>query len=158
MVNFEDDPFLKTEIVAYYKEIQLHQLLKYSSFHHTLTNCICAYLTHTLHWHEVSQPSTLTTDIAKLRLTDKPKIQIGLEFDDSITPQKYRKRRIYQSIKHTVVVTYRKLYAKYLLTVSEEEEIISMGTFVALKLFYISSANVKDLQCVYVKSTSIHDG
>ena len=102
-------------------------------------------------WHTSSQQSTLTTHISKLRVSDKPKIQEGLDFVDSVTINKYRNCFFYESIKHTVTTTYRKLYTKFLLECKDEES-VSWGTFNSLKPFYITSATEKDLEmCVCKK-------
>ena len=102
-------------------------------------------------WHDSSQQSTLTTKNPTLRVSDKPKIQEGLDFVDSVTIIKKRNRFFYESIKHTVSATSRKLYAKFLLECTDGES-VSHGTFRALKPFYITNTTEKDLEmCVCKK-------
>ena len=99
-----------------------------------------------------SQQSTITTHISKLRVADKPKMQINLEYVDSVKVVRQRNRFFYASINHTVQCTHRKLYSKYLLQCQEGEETVLWGTFNSLKPFYIVSASEKDLQmCVCKK-------
>ena len=84
-------------------------------------------------------------------MTDKPKIQKGLDFVDSVTINETQNRFFYESIKHTVTTTYRKLYAKFLLE-CRDGEAVSWGVFNYLKSFYVTSATEKDLEmCVCKK-------
>ena len=95
-------------------------------------------------WHNNSTTSTITSRPAKLKLSDKPKIQNGLSFMDSVTLIEQRHRTFCQSIWMITTLTLKELYQKYL--VKHSDMPVSWGTFLALKPFYVRSATTKDIE------------
>ena len=49
-------------------------------------------------WHENSMPSTLTTRLAKLRISKKPKLHTGLQYVDTVNVVTKCKIRFYENI------------------------------------------------------------
>ena len=95
-------------------------------------------------WHENSQETTNTHQVAKMRINQKPQIQNGLDFISSVTMVKMRNRDFFQALWKTVTNTYVSLYLKYC---KEHPEFpISWGTFLALKPFYVRHTSQKDLE------------
>ena len=64
-------------------------------------------------WHQNSFESTNTSQIAKLRVDNKSRIQDGLDFSPSVVIIKQRNRNFYQSIYKIVQDTFKTLYLKY---------------------------------------------
>ena len=95
-------------------------------------------------WHGNSTASTITSRPAKIRVTDKRKIQAGLNFVDTATIIQQRNRNFYESHWYIVNVTYKELYQKYIK--DHPNELVSIGTFFALKPFYIRTATTKDIE------------
>ena len=93
-------------------------------------------------WYINSQDSTNTIDIVSLRVTYKPQIQENLIFMDSVKHTK-RKCEFFQAIWITTVKTYRELFQKF--CIKNPDIILSMGSFFALKPFYVHHASKKDL-------------
>lgn len=95
-------------------------------------------------YHENAQESTITTSLARIRLTGKPRIQDGLEFKSSVrTWKNQRGRQYYQNIWMTVLKTFRELHGLY--NSMNPLNCVSLGTFYALKPFYVRHASAKDL-------------
>ena len=97
------------------------------------------------YWHSNSQESTNTTNLAKLRLTDKSHIQSSLEFMPTVSVIRQRNRLFYQSICKTVQVTYKELYVTYIQN-HEEKHHVSWGTFLSLRPFYIKPNTLKEIE------------
>lgn len=95
-------------------------------------------------YHEQAQESTNTTALAKMLITKKPRVQDGLVFKSivhEVTDK--RKRRFYQSIWWTLLKTFRELHKAY--NTANPLNTVSIGTFYALKPFYMRHASSKDL-------------
>ena len=102
------------------------------------------------YWHCNSYASTLTSRPAQLRLSDKAKIQAGLEFVDTITIIMKRNKPFYQSHWFITNKMVKELYLNYIKENSIYE--VSYGTFLALKPFYVRSPTTKDMEmCVCKK-------
>ena len=100
-------------------------------------------------WHKNSTPSTITSRPAKLRSTDIPRVQTGLDFVDTVVLIQQRNRTFYESNWHVVDVTFKELYHQYC---SETTTSLSTGTFHALKPFYVRNTTTKDIEmCVCKK-------
>ena len=98
-------------------------------------------------WHLVSDPSTLTTSLASLCVSDKPGIQEELAFADTVKEKTKRNRKYYESIWRTLSVPVLELWAKCCKENSDHK--VSSGTFLNLKLFYVRTASRKDMEmCV----------
>ena len=100
-------------------------------------------------WEANSENSTLTTRLVKIRVTDKPKCQEGLEYPSSVTVEKIRNRQFYQSIWKVTSSQLLGLYQKY----CEEypNMMVSKGTFFKLKPFNIRNASKKDMEMCLCK-------
>ena len=92
-------------------------------------------------WHDNSTPSTITSRPAKIKVMDKRKIQAGLNYVDTVNIIQQRNRNIYLSHWYIINVTYKELFQKYVK--DHPDETVSIGTFFALKPFYIRTATIK---------------
>ena len=79
--------------------------------------------------------STLTSKPAKLRVSNREKIQNGLEFIDTISIVQQRNRNFLLSQWFIINVTIKELFLKYIK--SNPEVPVSLGTFLAVKPFYV---------------------
>ena len=96
-------------------------------------------------WHENSIQSTLTSRPATLRVSDKRKIQSQLDFVETTTIiVNKRKQKFYQSHWHIANLTIKQLYHKYLITYPQS--VVSYGSFLALRPFYVRTATKKDME------------
>ena len=95
-------------------------------------------------WHEHCFESTNTTQLAKLRVTNRNKIQTNLEFSPSVTIVKQRNKQFYQSIWKIAEKPYQVLYRKFL--ISNSNFSLSWGSFLALRPFYICHSTLKDME------------
>ena len=95
-------------------------------------------------WHEHCFESTNTTQLAKLRVTDRNKIQTNLEFSSFVTIVKQRNKQFYQSIWKIAEKPYKVLYQKFL--ISNSNFSLSWGSFLALRPFYICHSTLKDME------------
>ena len=95
-------------------------------------------------WHENSQESTITSQIAKIHVNSKPQRQEGSEFLATVTTVTQRKRDFFQSLWKTVNETYRVLYQKY--CTENPSHIVLYGIFIGLKSFYVCSPSSRDLE------------
>ena len=94
-------------------------------------------------WEENCEESTLTAQLAKLKVTSKPRCQHGLDFPSTVEIVTIRNRQYYQSIWKVTSCQLLLLYKKY----CEEfpHHLVSKGTFFDLKPFYIRNASKKDM-------------
>jgi len=85
----------------------------------------------------------LTSRPAKLKISNKPHIQVNLNFTEAtiITTNK-RGNRFYEAPWKILEKPIQELYKQY----NEENEPISYGSFLALKLFYIRGATHNDIE------------
>ena len=96
-------------------------------------------------WHSKSIQSTLTSRPAKLKVSDKPKIQLQLEFVDTMTILKNKRGvTFYQNTWMILEQTIKELFINYQLNFKEHP--VSYGTFLALKPFYIRGATTSDIE------------
>ena len=95
-------------------------------------------------WHAKSTASTLTSSPAKLRTTDKPKIQAGLEFVSTVNIICQRSKSFYENNWMIINESVKVLYHKFLQT--NQGVKISYGTFLSLKPFYVRTATSKDIE------------
>ena len=61
-------------------------------------------------WHASNTPSTITSRPAKLKVSDKPKIQSQLSFVDTVNIIKQRNRNFYEGIWYITNLTMKELY------------------------------------------------
>ena len=97
-------------------------------------------------WHssENTSESTLKSRPAKIRVKDKPHIQAGLSFVDTVEIIKQPNRNFYQGQWKIINLTCIELYAKYLKANLNNH--VSWGTFISLRPFYVCSATTKDVE------------
>ena len=89
-------------------------------------------------------PFKITSRPAKLKLTNKPRIQTSIDFVDTVRTIQLRKVSFYENIWSITNETVKVLYHKFL---NENPGIkISYGTFLALKPFYVRPPTTKDLE------------
>lgn len=95
-------------------------------------------------YHSKSTPSTNTTRPAILKLIDLPRIQVGLDFVSTTTITLRRNKQVYENVWYMLHVTYRELYKLY----QESNPLyqVSIGTFRALKPFYVRTRTEKDIE------------
>lgn len=94
-------------------------------------------------WHKSSATSTSSTYLASLRSKNKPKLQLGLPFVDTVKKTTKRNKEFYEGSWMITSETYFEIYERYL---SENNEHIGYGTFIALKPFYIRAPKTRDLE------------
>ena len=95
-------------------------------------------------WHEHCFESTNTTQLAKLRVSNRNKTHTNLEFSPSVTIGKQRNKQFYQSIWTIAEKPYKVLYQKFL--ISNPNFSISWGFFLSLRPFYIRHSTLKDME------------
>ena len=96
-------------------------------------------------WHRESTASTLTSRPAKLKVTDKPKIQSNLRFIDTVNIIKQRNQNFYENIWFvTMLITYKKLFDKY--CHENPDNSVGSSTFMALQPLYVRTAIKKDVE------------
>ena len=95
-------------------------------------------------WHRVTDESTITTSLGRLRVTDKPGVQEDLEFASSVEGLLTRNKPFYRSLWKTYTVPLLELYRKY--CVENEEQKVSIGKFIGLRPFYVRSVTLKDME------------
>ena len=95
-------------------------------------------------WHSSCTYSTITWRPVKLRNSDKKYIQADLDFINNVTIISQRNKNIYESNWVITTKPYKQLFNEYLS--SNYESPVSLGTFMALKPFYIRSATVNDIE------------
>ena len=106
-------------------------------------------------WHTNSMAFTLTSKPAKLRVSNRNKIQNRLEFVDSVSIVQQRNRKFFLSQLFIINITIKELLLKYIK--SNPEVPVSLGTFLALKPFYVCSATTKDIEmCCCKKHLHAH--
>lgn len=103
-------------------------------------------------WHKNSVQSTITSRPAKLKVCDKSKIQTDLEFVDTVTVIQQRNRPFYLNHWYITTLTFKELYQRYITSADNK---VSLGTFIALKPFYVRSATTKDIEVCCCK-THLH--
>ena len=94
-------------------------------------------------WHDNTFESTNSNQHSKLRVTEKPRVQDGLEFSKSVIIVDQRHRSFYQGIHRIADQPFRILYSRYL---RENNPVVSFGTFFALKPFYVKHTTEKDIE------------
>lgn len=97
-------------------------------------------------WHssENTSESTLTSRPAKIRVENKPHIQVGLTFADTVEIITQRNHNFYQGQWKIINLTCKELYSKYLK--ANPDNYVSWGTFTSLRPFYVRSATTKDIE------------
>ena len=100
-------------------------------------------------WYSNSEHSTLTTRLTKLRVTDKPRCQQGLEYPTTVTVVVIRKRKFYQSIWKVTSSQLLGLYQKYI--EQYPQHVVSKGTFFSLKPFNVRNASKQDIEMCLCK-------
>ena len=93
-------------------------------------------------WHRNATTSTITSRPAKLRIGNRPKLQNGLPFIDTVEFKKVRNVDHFQSQWLILNKTYRDLYNEYV----KSNQYVSYETFLTLKPFYIRPATTKDFE------------
>ena len=96
------------------------------------------------YWHSNSTASTLTSKPAKLRVSEKKKIQNRLNFVDTTSIIQQRNRSFYLSNWFIINITIKEFYVNYIK--SHPDMAVSLGTFLSLKPFYVRSATTKDIE------------
>ena len=95
-------------------------------------------------WHQNSVETTITSQLHKIRISEIPHIQKGLEYIDTVTKVKQQNRDYYQNIHRTVQVTFKSLHLKY--CNQNPNFPVSWGTFSSLKPFYVEHTSQKDIE------------
>ena len=96
-------------------------------------------------YHAESSPSTITNRPAKLKLTNRSRIQSDLTFMDSVQiTENKRKIKFYESIWMILNKTIRELLFEF--NNSNPSHLVSWGTFLSLKPFYVRSATTGDIE------------
>ena len=108
-------------------------------------------------WHANSEVSTNTSRPAKLKISDKPKIQENLEFISSVKAmENNRGTNFFQSTWQTLSKTFKELY---LLFLTENPDLrVAYGTFPAVKPFYIRPAQKCDRNVLLQKTFACQVG
>ena len=83
---------------------------------------------------------------------NRKKIQNGLDFVDTVSIVQQRNRNFFLSQWFIINVTIKELFLKYIK--SNPEVPVSLGTFLALKPFYVRSATTKDIKICCCKKHS----
>lgn len=97
------------------------------------------------YWHNESTPSTLMSRAAKMKISDKSKIQSNLEFVDTVNiVTNKRGIFLYENPWRFTTAPIKCLYTTFLETNIEEN--VSYGTFLALKPFYIRGPTTSDIE------------
>ena len=94
-------------------------------------------------WNKNRIPSTISSRPAKMYTNKSPKIQTGLDFVDTIRIIKQR-NRTYESQCFVINETLKVLHHKFVQL--NPETVVSYGSFLALKPFYVRSATTKDVE------------
>ena len=106
-------------------------------------------------WHTNSMVSTLISKLAKWRVSNREKMQNGLDFVSTVSVIQQRNRNVFLSQWFIINVTIKELFLKYIK--SNPEVPVSLGTFLALKPFYVCSATTKDIEmCCCKKHLHAH--
>lgn len=100
-------------------------------------------------WDDNSDESTLTTQLAKLRVSRKPKCQQDLDYNSTVSVVTIRKCLYYQSIWKVTSTQLLGLYQEY--RDQFPDMIVSKGTFFNLKPFYIRNASNQDIEMCLCK-------
>ena len=104
-------------------------------------NCVWQF------WHTISEESTITTALARLRVSERHGCQQDLEHIPTVRIVKKRNRDFYISIWKTYSVPAVVLYKKYCL--ENPISIVSYGMFLQLRPFYVRNVSLKDMEmCV----------
>ena len=97
------------------------------------------------YWHAMSDISTNTSRPAKLKVSEKPKIQADLSFISTVTQMENRCGiNFFQSTWQTLSKTYKELYVDYVQ--SNPDNNVGYGTFLSLRPFYIRPAKKCDIE------------
>ena len=104
-------------------------------------------------WYNNSSTSTITSRPAKNRVDSIPKLQQGLQYHDGVKEViNKRNVEIFESPWMIVQETVRQLHKEF----TETTEIpVSIGTFLALRPFYIRSPKMQDIEMCVCK-THLH--
>lgn len=95
-------------------------------------------------WYDNSTASTLTTRLAKLRISKKPKLHTGLQFVDTVNVVTQRNIRFYENNWYITTRTNQELYKQYI--IENPTMPVSSGTFFNLKPFYVRGATKSDFE------------
>ena len=95
-------------------------------------------------WHDKSHPSTITSRPAKLKVSERNKIQEGLDFVDTVTSISQGKRYFFLSHWFITAEPLKPLYAEYKNKYPEFP--VSYGTYLSLRPFYVRSVTAKDIE------------
>lgn len=95
-------------------------------------------------YHQNSTPSTITSRPAKLKVSERHKIQVGLDFVDTVTIIIQRKKQFYENNWMMLHITYYELFLKY--NEIHPNNQVSNGTFRVLKPFYVRTETEKDVE------------
>ena len=102
------------------------------------------------YWHDQSSPSAMSTKVTCIRCNNKPKIQLGLIFADTVKKERNKRNiQCYVSTWMLVNMTYRELYMDYLR--QNPSETLSFGSFVSLKPYYVTSPSKDELEVCICK-------
>ena len=81
-------------------------------------------------WHEISEESTITTRLARLRDIERHGCQRDLDFKSTVTTVPKRRWKFYQSIWMTYAIPVIQLHKKY--CNENSSHIVSIGMFLNL--------------------------
>ena len=95
-------------------------------------------------WHQVSDESTMTTVLVRLRVSEQPACQNDLEYSSTVRIVTKRNTEFNQSIWKTywvpIVILHKKFHQDH------AANIVSMGLFLNLRPFYIRNLSLKDIE------------
>ena len=95
-------------------------------------------------WHHVSDESTLTTVLARLRVTERPVVQEDLPFHGDVQKVLIRNREFFKHQWSTYSVPVVELYQKYCR--ENPDKRLSLGKFISLRPFCIRTVSHKDIE------------
>ena len=101
-------------------------------------NCVWVF------WHTVSQESTITTALARLRETERHGCQADLQFAPGVKTVTKRNRNFFISIWKTYTVPVIELHKKY--CTKNPAHVVSIGMFLNLRPFYVRNVSLKDME------------
>ena len=95
-------------------------------------------------WHENSKETSDTFRPAKLRSTNKPAVQSGLQFAPSVKDIEQRGKKFYESMWRINHDTIADLHTKFVK--SHPKDYVSLGLFFNLRPFYVHSITLRDIE------------
>ena len=95
-------------------------------------------------WHKMSQETSDTQRPAKLRVTNRSRLQSDLTFPPSVKISTQHNRDFFESMWRITYHTYQALHKKFL--IKHPEDKVSYGTFLSLKPFFVRPITTRDVE------------